>query len=79
MEAYSMLDSFRSRIAAARKSNELFFAALIPAERIVSIFGKASAILESASVYTTRYKKAARYKKGHAQHIAFILRLGKFP
>jgi putative transposase len=53
MEAYSMLDSFRSRIAAARKSNELFFAALIPAERIVSIFGKASAILESASVYTT--------------------------
>ena len=35
-----MLDSFRSRIAAARKSNELFFAALIPVERIVSIFGK---------------------------------------
>ena len=48
-----MLDSFRSRIAAARKSNELFFAALIPVERIVSIFGKASAILDSASVYTT--------------------------
>ncbi len=48
-----MLDPFRSRIAEARKSNELFFAALIPAERIVTIFGKASAILDSASVYTT--------------------------
>jgi hypothetical protein len=45
-----MFDSFRSSVAAARESNQLFFAALIPAERIASTFGEASAILDSASV-----------------------------
>ena len=53
MEANSMFDSFRSRVAAARESNQLFFAALFPAERISSIFGEASAILDSARVCTT--------------------------
>ena len=48
-----MFDSFRSSVAAARESNQLFFAALIPAERIASTFGEASAILDSARVYTT--------------------------
>ena len=48
-----MFDSFRSRVADARESNQLFFAALIPAERIASMFGEASAILDSARVYTT--------------------------
>ena len=48
-----MFDSFKSRVVAARESNQLFFAALIPAERISSLFGEASAILDSARVYTT--------------------------
>ena len=48
-----MFDSFKSRVAVARQSNQLFFAALIPAERISSMFGEASAILDSARVYTT--------------------------
>ena len=48
-----MFDSFRSRVAAARESNQLFFSALIPAERISSFFGESSAILDSARVYTT--------------------------
>ncbi len=48
-----MFDSFKTRVAAARESNQLFFAALIPAERISSLFGEASAILDSARVYTT--------------------------
>lgn len=48
-----MFDSFRSRVAAARESNQLFFSALIPTERISSIFGESSAILDSARVYTT--------------------------
>jgi hypothetical protein len=49
-----MFDSFRSSVAAARESNQLFFAALIPAERIASTFGEASAILDSARVDTNR-------------------------
>jgi putative transposase len=53
MEAYSMFDSFQSRVAAARQSDELFFAALLPQERIASAFGESSAILDSARVYTT--------------------------
>jgi hypothetical protein len=31
-----MFDSFRSSVAATRESDQLFFAALIPAERIAS-------------------------------------------
>lgn len=48
-----MFESFQSRVAAARESNQLFFASLIPSERITSMFGEASAILDSARVYTT--------------------------
>jgi hypothetical protein len=47
-----MIGSFRSQIANARNSNQLFFAALVPAERIASVFGEI-AILGSARVYTT--------------------------
>ena len=47
-----MFDSFRSSVATARESNQLFFAALFPAVCIASTFGEASAILDSASVYT---------------------------
>ena len=39
------------RVATARDSNQLFFAALIPAERISAMFGEAGAILDSARVY----------------------------
>ena len=53
MEAYPMFDSFKSRVAAARENGQLFFAALIPEERISSTFGEASAILDSARIYTT--------------------------
>lgn len=53
MEAYAMIGSFRSQIANARNCNQLFFAALVPAERIVTVFGEASAILDSARIYTT--------------------------
>ena len=48
-----MFDSFRSRVAAARESDQLFFAALLPQESIASSFGESSAILDSARVYTT--------------------------
>ena len=48
-----MLNSFRQRFAAARRDKQLFFAALISAETIASIFGEATAILDSARVYTT--------------------------
>jgi hypothetical protein len=53
MEAYSMFDSFRNRVAAARQSDQLFFAALLPEENIASMFGEASAILDTARIYTT--------------------------
>jgi hypothetical protein len=48
-----MLDSFRQRIAQARRNNQLFFAALISEETIASTFGKATAKLDSARIYTT--------------------------
>lgn len=48
-----MFDSFRNRVAAARESDQLFFAALLPQEHIAAAFGKSSAILDSARVYTT--------------------------
>lgn len=53
MEANSMFDSFQRRVAAARQSNQLFFAALVPENVIASAFGEAAAILDSARVYTT--------------------------
>ncbi len=66
-----MLDSFRSRIAAARKSNELFFAALIPVERIVSIFGKdkkvsgtVSEVLASFSHFVDEFLAVVRQPLG---------------
>ena len=48
-----MFESFRSRVSAARENNQLFFASLIPPEFIASMFGEASAILDSARIYTT--------------------------
>ena len=48
-----MFESFQSRVATARENNQLFFAALLPAERISSMFEEASLILDSARVYTT--------------------------
>ena len=48
-----MFDSFRNRVAAARESGQLFFAALLPTEHLESAFGQASAILDSARIYTT--------------------------
>jgi hypothetical protein len=53
MKTYAMIGSLRSQIAAARDSHQLFFAALVSAERIASVFGQASAILDSGRVYTT--------------------------
>ena len=46
-------DSFRSRVQHARQHGDLYFAALISKETIASVFGKASAILDSARVYNT--------------------------
>lgn len=48
-----MFDSFRSRFAAAGHDDQLFFAALLQGETIRSLFGEASAILDSARVYNT--------------------------
>ncbi len=48
-----MFDSFRNRVAAARESDQFFFAALLPEEHVLSTFGEASAILDSARIYTT--------------------------
>jgi len=48
-----MFDSFRSRMAAARRDDQLFFAALIDQQTIRSSFGEASRILDSARIYTT--------------------------
>jgi putative transposase len=53
MEADSMLDSFDSRVASARESDQLFFASLLPKESISRAFGDASAILDSRRIYTT--------------------------
>lgn len=46
-----MLDAFRRRSAHARQCNQLFIAGLISPETIASIFGSATAILDSARVY----------------------------
>lgn len=48
-----MFDSFRRRIAEARRDNQLFFASLISEETIASTFGSATAKLDSARIYTT--------------------------
>ncbi|MBW3598958.1 MAG: hypothetical protein KY475_17005 [Planctomycetes bacterium] len=48
-----MFDSFRRRIADARRDNQLFFASLISEETIASTFGSATAKLDSARIYTT--------------------------
>ncbi|QDU94799.1 IS4 family transposase [Lignipirellula cremea] len=48
-----MFDSFRSRLAAARRDDQLFFAALIDQQTIRSSFGDASTILDSARIYDT--------------------------
>lgn len=48
-----MFDSFRRRIADARRDDQLFFAALMPEEFIDSSFGSATATLNSARIYTT--------------------------
>jgi hypothetical protein len=48
-----MFDSFRARIAAARRSNALYFAALLPQDTIESTFGDASRKLDSARIYNT--------------------------
>lgn len=45
--------SFRSRIAQARQSGELYFASLLDRQTIDSVFGEASGILDSARTYTT--------------------------
>lgn len=48
-----MFDSFRRRIADARRDDQLFFAALIPQESIDSSFGSATATHSAARIYTT--------------------------
>lgn len=48
-----MFDSFRQRVAEARRDNQLFFAALLPQQTIGSIFGSATATLDSARIYDT--------------------------
>ena len=48
-----MFDSLRSRVARIRRSDELYFDALLPQENIQSSFGEASRILDSARIYTT--------------------------
>lgn len=47
------LSSFRRRIADARESDDLYFASLLDRQTIVSAFGQASDILDSARVYDT--------------------------
>jgi hypothetical protein len=47
------LDSFRNRVRQARQTGDLYFASLISKECIESIFGEASAILNSARIYDT--------------------------
>jgi hypothetical protein len=46
-------DSFRNRVKQARDCGDLYFAVLISKECIESVFGEASAILNSARVYDT--------------------------
>lgn len=48
-----MFNSFQARVTAARQSDQLFFAALLPQDRIASAFRESSVILDSARVYTT--------------------------
>ncbi len=48
-----MFDSLRARIAQARRCDELHFASLLSAQTILSTFGSASRILDSARIYTT--------------------------
>lgn len=45
--------SFRSRVEAVRRSDELVFDTLISKETIRSVFGKASSILDSRRIYDT--------------------------
>ena len=48
-----MLDSFRTRVAHVRRSDDLYFASLLSQETIRSVFDDASEILDSARIYTT--------------------------
>jgi len=48
-----MFDSFRSRMAAVHKSEDLYFASLLSAQTITQVFGEARPILDSARIYTT--------------------------
>ena len=48
-----MLDSLRSRIAAVRDSNQLYFAALLSEQTIRTVFADAVRVLDSARIYTT--------------------------
>jgi hypothetical protein len=50
---HQSFSSFRSRVHHARQCGDLFFASLISKETIESVFGQASAILDSARVYNT--------------------------
>lgn len=48
-----MFDSFRSRIAQARNSDDLYFYSLLPQEVISASFGDASKLLDSGRIYST--------------------------
>ena len=50
---HQSFSSFRSRVHHARQCGDLYFASLISKETIESVFGQASAILDSARVYNT--------------------------
>lgn len=49
----SLFQSFRGRIAEARRSEDLYFASLLDRNTIKSVFGGASEILDSATIYDT--------------------------
>ena len=51
---YSELGSVRNRVAQARQSGDLYFASLLSSKTILSVFGDASRILDSARIYNTR-------------------------
>jgi putative transposase len=48
-----VFSSFRTRIAQARQSGELYFASLLDQQTIGSVFGEASEVLDSARTYNT--------------------------
>lgn len=50
---FCSIGSLRSRIMQARRSGDLYFASLLSRETIVSVFGDASGVLDSARVYNT--------------------------